>query len=100
MLFPMPLERMLDAQGRPYFLWDNDLTLEQFLERLRDPDPVVRGYCTAKLLRQARPDDALQFVTFAEIDALWPFIDRHLGREREFWTWLLARWRSLRRVAG
>jgi hypothetical protein len=33
--------------GRPYFLWDCGLTLEEFRERLESPDPEVRAYLVA-----------------------------------------------------
>ncbi len=43
MLNPTPPEGLTDDQGRPYFLWDCDLTLEQFERGLHDPDPEVRS---------------------------------------------------------
>ena len=58
-----PLDVMLDEHSRPYFLWDSDLTLDSFRDRLRSPDPKIRGYYLAKLLRQAKPDDAFLFVS-------------------------------------
>jgi len=78
--------RPLDAKGRPYFLWDEDLTIDVFRARLRDPDPEVRAYCLGKLMRQAKPDDVFTFVTLAEITALFPLVNRYLGRSRDFWT--------------
>ncbi len=91
---------MLDREGRPYFLWDCDLTLARFQELLGDPDPEVRAYLIGKLMRQAKPDDVFQFVTIGDIEAHWPLLERYLGRTREFWTWLLGRWREQGRVAG
>jgi hypothetical protein len=44
MLSFTPPERLTDARGRPYFLWDCDLTVEEFRARLEDPDPEVRAY--------------------------------------------------------
>jgi hypothetical protein len=93
MLSPTPPEALTDPQGRPYFLWDCDLTLADFEARLRDPDPGVRAYFVAKLLRQAKPDDVFQFVTVATIEELWPRVDRYLGQSRAFWIWLLDTWR-------
>jgi len=87
-----PPERMLDPQGRPYFLWDLDLSLEAFEARLQDPDPEVRGYFLGKLMRQAKPDDVFSFVTVDEIRAQLPVVDRYLGSTREFWHWLLDAW--------
>lgn len=91
-LCPTPKEHLLDAQGRPYFLWDVDLSLTSFLERLRSGPPAERGYWAAKLLRQAKPDDALQWVTTSDIVELWPDMERHLGRSKAFWAWLLGMW--------
>ncbi|MBI3050001.1 MAG: hypothetical protein HYY76_17005 [Acidobacteria bacterium] len=83
---------MTDRSGRPYFLWDCDLDLAQFQQRLRDRDPDVRAYVLAKLMRQAKPDDVFQFVTLAEIRESWPRLVRYLGRSKPFWAWLLDVW--------
>ena len=56
-LSPTAPEALIDAHERPYFLWDCDLTPAQLNERLRDPNPDVRAYFLAKLMRQAKPDD-------------------------------------------
>lgn len=95
-LNPTPAERLCDAQGRPYFLWDSDMTLAVFRERLRDADPDVRAYYPGKLMRQAKPDDVFSFATRAEIEALWPRLERYLGKRRAFWTWLFELWRMPR----
>jgi hypothetical protein len=46
-LNPTPPERMVDAKGRPYFLWDDEMTLDQFRARLREPDIEVRAISSA-----------------------------------------------------
>lgn len=92
MLTPTPPSALTDGRGRPYFLWDCDLDVAQFQERLRDPDADVRAYFLAKLMRQAKPDDVFQFVTVADIREAWPRLVRHLGRSRPFWSWLLEAW--------
>jgi hypothetical protein len=89
---PTPPDRMVDADGRPYFLWDADMTLDQFRAGLLDPDPDVRAYLVAKLMRQAKPDDVFQFVRVADILALWPRMERFLGRAGPMWRWLLQHW--------
>ncbi|MBI5498263.1 MAG: hypothetical protein HY904_24895 [Deltaproteobacteria bacterium] len=94
MLAPTPPSLMTDQRGRPYFLWDVDMTLEVFRARLADADPEVRAYMTAKLMRQAKPDDVFSFVTEAQIRALWPRLQRYLGNTRPFWQWLLAVWET------
>ena len=95
-LAPTDPERLVNARGQPYFLWDEDLTLEQFKDRLRDPDPDVRAYFVGKLMRQAKPDDVFTFVSLDELYDLLPSVDRYLGRTRPFWHWLLDRWKPER----
>ncbi|HEY6034788.1 MAG TPA: hypothetical protein VIV58_11025 [Kofleriaceae bacterium] len=95
-LAPTPPARMLDQRGRPYFLWDEDLTLEEFRERLRDPDLSVRAYFLGKLMRQAKPDDVFTFATVDELEMMMPEVDRYLGKTRAFWHWLLATWKAQR----
>jgi hypothetical protein len=91
-LAPTPPERMVDPAGRPYFLWDDDMSMEAFRASLRDPDPEVRAYFIGKLMRQAKPDDVFSFVTVREIETQWDLIERYLGKTRELWRWLLDRW--------
>ncbi len=94
LLNPTAPDRMVDADGRPYFLWDVDMTLDQFRTGLRDPDPEVRAYLVAKLMRQAKPDDVFLFVRLADIIELWPRLERFLGRSVPMWRWLIERWRE------
>ena len=92
MLSPTSPDVLTDARGRPYFLWDCDLTVAEFQERLRVPDANVRAYFLAKLMRQAKPDDVFAFVELRTVRAMWPHLERYLGSARPFWTWLLDTW--------
>lgn len=91
-LCPTPPDLLVDPQGRPYFLWDVDMTLGAFRERLRSGSPEDRAYWVGKLMRQAKPDDVFEFVTTREIEELWPMLERYLGRTRENWRWILGVW--------
>jgi hypothetical protein len=97
-LYPTPPHLLVDPQGRPYFLWDMDMSLDVFRERLVDPDPDVRAYFIGKLMRQAKPDDVFTFVTPKAIRDNWSKVERHLGQTREFWVWLFATWKRLGKV--
>ncbi len=91
-LNPTPRERLVDAAGRPYFLWDVDMTLAHFEELLGTSDRPTKAYLLGKLMRQAKPDDVFTFATQAEIRDP---VDRdlpYLGRTRSLWQWLLAAW--------
>ena len=91
-LNPTRKDLLTDPQGRPYFLWDMDVTLDHFVRRIREGNREVRAYLVGKLMRQAKPDDVFEFVTLDEIRDLWPDLHRYLGRTRLFWTWLLEAW--------
>jgi hypothetical protein len=97
MLNPTPAGKLCDAHGRPYFLWDSDMTLDTFRRQLVAPDDDVRAHAIGKLKRQARPDDALTLVSLAQMRADWDRIVPFLGNTRDFWTWLLP---ELERRAG
>lgn len=84
---------LCDPQGRPYFSWDSDLTLEEIRERLADKDTAIRAYHLGRLMRQAKPDDVFQFVGEDDIRSLCPHVEPYLGRTRAFWAWLLEAWR-------
>lgn len=58
------------------------------------PDPAVRAYFIAKLMRRAKPDDVFTFVSVVDIRRLWPGIVGHLGESRAVWTWLLEAWKD------
>lgn len=94
MLAPTPRDKLIDQQGRPYFLWDMEMTLDEFERAIADQESAARPYLIGKLMRQAKPDDALQFVTPQQMADLWPAVERHLGKTREFWEWLLTQWES------
>ncbi|MEW6741936.1 MAG: hypothetical protein AB1486_04175 [Planctomycetota bacterium] len=95
-LNPTPIEKLVDPQGRPYFLWDMEMTLEQFQSLLGNGDPYQRAYLIGKLMRQAKPDDVFRFVSLTEIRASWTELLPFLGQSRAFWTWLLEMWRDRR----
>ncbi len=98
MLNPTPDWILTDRANRPYFLWDCDLTLDEFRRGLEEPDIDVRAYLVGKLMRQAKPDDVFAFVSPRTIRELWPRLQRHLGSTREFWTWLFDAWEKQGRV--
>jgi len=92
MLAPTPRDRLVDPQGRPYFLWDMEMTLDEFERVVGDRTAAARPYLVGKMMRQAKPDDVLQFVSPQELADLWNDVERYLGKSREFWAWLLGEW--------
>ncbi|MBN1944453.1 MAG: hypothetical protein JW797_02200 [Bradymonadales bacterium] len=83
---------LVDGEGRPYFLWDCELTLDQFTQGLNHPDPTHRAYLLGKLMRQAKPEDVFHFASLSTIRSSWPLVEKHLGKSLDFWRWLLDAW--------
>lgn len=84
-----------DADARPYFLWDEDVTLGEFRDRLGSADPAQRLQALAKLLREARDSDVWQFVTPQDVADAMPRLGRKLGRRQAFWSFLIDGWQRL-----
>ena len=87
---PPTTPRLHDAAHRPYFLWWTDATVGDLRVRLADPDPEVRAYWMGALLREANTRDVWLFVTPRTIADNWQALQRHLGRSRPMWSWLLG----------
>ena len=81
----------MDEQDGPYFLWDTEMTTEEFRRGRADPDVRVSTYLHGKRMRQAKPDDVFPYTTRARIRELWPQLERYLGRSREFRRWSLRK---------
>jgi hypothetical protein len=79
----------LEDATRPYFLWWTAETVGGFRSRLQESDPEVRAYWMGALLREANTRDVWLFVSPEEIRSLWDRLQRHLGRSRAMWAYLL-----------
>ncbi|MCK6550036.1 hypothetical protein L6R52_29650 [Myxococcota bacterium] len=74
-------------------MWDVDISDEELRVRLRDPDPRVRAQWQGVVLREARFDDVWRYLTLDEVLRDWALVERHLGRRRAFWVFLIEGWR-------
>ena len=45
-----------------------------------------------EILREVRDPDVWTYTTPHDVARLWPQLERHLGRRRAFWKYLLGRW--------
>jgi hypothetical protein len=83
-----------DAEARPYFFWDEDVSVQELRAVLSGPDSPRRDQLLAKMLREARDTDVWAFVTPREVARKLPDLGRRLGRRQGFWEWLIEGWRS------
>ena len=81
-----------DTAAIPYFLWDEPMTVAEFRQRLATASLPEQNRLLGKLLREARDTDVWKFTSPAEVWRQWPLIERHLGRRRAFWEFLLGSW--------
>jgi hypothetical protein len=77
---------------RPYFLWDEDRSVDEFRRALADADRPARLRLVGKLMREARDTDVWAFVTPQEVWTDFASIQAYLGRRRAFWVYLLSGW--------
>ncbi|MBO0720009.1 MAG: hypothetical protein J2P41_04265 [Blastocatellia bacterium] len=90
-----PLSSEIDnPESIPYFLWDEPMTVAEFRRRLQTASRSERVRLLAKLMREARDTDVWKFTSPAEISQKWAVVASHLGRRRDFWEFLLNRWRQ------
>jgi len=96
-----PLTTDLSRQDlRPYFLWDEDLSIAELHGALRDSSDEQRIRLLGKMLRQARDIDVWIFVTPEEVPQALPSLGSRLGRRRAIWEFLINGWRSDGLLAG
>ncbi|MFY9345221.1 MAG: hypothetical protein WAT39_22215 [Planctomycetota bacterium] len=83
-----------DATARPYFIWDEDITYGELRQKLQSPDLDERALWMGRVMREARYQEVWKLLKLTDVLAMLPRIDKHLGRERKFWHWLIEGWRA------
>ena len=79
--------------ARPYFLWNEDLTVADLRRLLSGEDQAERLRLLTILLREARDVDVWEFVSPREVADALPQVAHRLGRRRAFWEFLIEGWR-------
>lgn len=79
---------------RPYFLWDEDVTIDELRVVLAGPEGTRRDQLLGKMLREARDLDVWYFVTPQQVAQALPRLGRRLGRRLPFWRFLIDGWRE------
>ncbi|NOU33010.1 MAG: hypothetical protein HOO96_34340 [Polyangiaceae bacterium] len=79
---------------RPYFLWDEDISVGELRKALAGTDGPERDRLLGKMLREARDTDVWTFVAPRDVKEALPRIGRRLGRRAAFWTFLIEGWTS------
>lgn len=86
---------MFQDSDRPWFLWSEDMTAGELRKILAgEQGAYLQGVYFGRLLREARLKEIWEFLTPEDIEKHWPQLERHLGRKKSFWEFLLATWRK------
>jgi hypothetical protein len=85
---------MAASELRPYFLWDEDVSIDELRAVLAGPDSPRRDQLLGKMLREARDLDVWQFVRPQEVARVLDRLRRRIGRRYPFWSFLIESWRS------
>ena len=70
------------------------MTVLELRKRLSSDSADERFRLLGKILREARDTDVWRFTSPLEVASHWDTISVYLGRRRDFWEYLLARWRE------
>lgn len=82
-----------DPDTRPWFLWDEDLSVRELRAVLDDETHPRWIELAAKVMREARDDQVWLFLPVERVAARYADLVPRLGRRRPFWDDLLGAWR-------
>ncbi len=85
---------MTAADARPYFLWDEDVSIAELKAVLAAGPSATRDRLMGKMLREARDVDVWHFTTPTEVALNMERLQRRIGRRYAFWAFLINGWRS------
>ena len=85
---------------RPYFLWDEDVSIGELRAILAGPPSYERDRLLGKMLREARDLDVWRFVRPTDVARDLDRVQRRVGRRYRFWRFLIDGWRSDGLLAG
>ncbi len=82
-----------DPETRPWFLWDEDMSVGELRQTLVDENHPRWIELAAKVMREARDDQLWLFLPVERVAARYSDLAPRLGRRRPFWNYLLSAWR-------
>ncbi len=82
---------MMSAIQTPYFIWDYDLTDADVRAILHGDDEEQKAWLVARLLEAARYEDIWQYISLAELRAIFPKLQLR-PQVRAAWEFALLVW--------
>ncbi|OGS37142.1 MAG: hypothetical protein A2293_15800 [Elusimicrobia bacterium RIFOXYB2_FULL_49_7] len=93
------LTEIEEENGRPYFLWDDQLTWHQLRHILNMPNHPQFAYYLGKTLREANYGDVWRLVSLQTVLSHFKEASPFLGRQRNFWLFLIHNWKQLNLIS-
>jgi hypothetical protein len=85
---------------RPYFLWDEDVSIGELRAIVSGPPSYDRDRLVGKMLREARDLDVWTFLRPVDVARDLDRLRRRIGRRHAFWQFLIDGWRTDGLLAG
>ena len=85
---------------RPYFLWDEDVSIGELRAILAGPASYDHDRLLGKMLREARDLDVWRFIRPLEVARSLDRLRPRIGRRYGFWRFLIDGWRADGLLAG
>src|SRR5262245_38004197 len=83
------------ADAVPYFNWDAPVTNATVRRALAEGTEDDKVFWIARILREARYADVWSYVSLrSDVLPRWERLRGQLGRQRDFWEFLIKRWRE------
>lgn len=83
---------------KPSFCWDRSWTVGEIKRRLREADERERDRLMAWILREATFCEVWQFFSPREVADRLSSIQSQLGRWKDFWPYIIGKWRELGKI--
>jgi hypothetical protein len=84
-----------DPDAVPYFNWDAPVTNAAVRRALLEGTEDDKVFWIARILREARYPDVWSYVRLRrDVLPRWELLRRQLGRQRDFWEFLIGEWRE------
>jgi hypothetical protein len=85
---------MTDPSARPYFFWDEDVSVAEFKIVLGGGSGYDHDRLLGKMLREARDIDVWHFTTPQQVAMHLDRLQRIVGKRYSFWRYLIDGWRQ------
>lgn len=86
------MEQIANANKRPYFFWDYDITNQQIDQILQTSSIFEKAWLISRILQYAKWEDIWHYLTLNDIRQVFDHLHFRRKQDRELWSYALKRW--------